>query len=227
MCIAIRRITMDGPPVILSACVVDGNDLGYIYQHDRIADTPKCQGYWSRKDGCETTTALKFVKPDPAKKGKGRKGAVGKVVVHLYRGEHQGIMACKDFSKNYQPASTNQVADTTAKKELLTIQGQSTLVESHGPTMLLYARGAKIDVITLNYCSAVKMVTLGVIPQPSVWEMHRLIHPVQPGQLRGRFKRMKYRKKESCKEQPEATIVTEKEVEIIDLTDDNALPMFT
>ena len=195
-----------------------------MYQHHGTTQTTKYQGYWTRKDGCETTKALKFAKPCASKNGNAYKGGIGRVQIYLYQGEHQGIMDCHDFSKPFQPASLATVAGTTAKKVLLTAPGTLTLVESHSSTMPLYTRGAKIDMITLHYCTAVQMVAHGVIPQPSEWEVHRLLNPVLPGQLRSRVKRMNVRYQENL-EGKEGGM--EKEIEFVDLTDDDALPMFT
>jgi hypothetical protein len=218
--IAIRRVDMEDPSVILANCYVDGKYLGYQQSFSVIDPEPHYTGFWSRVNGIDRHTTLQFAKPSPAKPGKGYKGEIGRIEVLLHKGIYKASKQRGDAISSTELDPTVDVARATLRNQkfLLTAPGTTTRTNNkEGSIQSSYTKGALIDRITLYYCSALGMIENGVIPKPGSWTLHRMIYPVQPGQLRARF---------DLKPRPEHS-EEGKEIEIVDLTDDSKPAKFT
>ena len=76
--IAIRRVNMEGPPVITSYYYVDEAYLGYTCHHERAEAELAYRGVWSRFNGVSTNTAFQFAKPSRAVNREGYRGVMEK-----------------------------------------------------------------------------------------------------------------------------------------------------
>jgi hypothetical protein len=215
--ISVQRVTMKKRKysVILSGYKVDGECLGFTYQHHGIASQPTYIALCNREGSLETTTALRFAKPSALTNGKDYKDSVGKVQVYLYRGHFQGNAKCEDFSTSFQPVLACE-GNKGKKKFIVSTKGTASAVKTRSPEMPLYQRGHPLGIITLYYTSAVGLMEHGVVPKPfSAWDYHCLTNQFGPGQLTGCVKRCLH---------PDDD---EKMIEYIDLTDDKKTERYT
>ncbi|GKY92178.1 hypothetical protein MPSEU_000189100 [Mayamaea pseudoterrestris] len=212
--IAIRRITQEGFPKILSLYSVDGKKLDYHQPHDEIDAETFYQGIWSRIDGKDQIKALRFAKPSPAEAGKGYEGNTGFVEIKLYEAIFEGVEPVIDHISSVELHPSVDAARASSKKKfLLTKAGTSTIFDdTKSDTMSWYSKGKEFDRISFNYCSALGLILAGVLPKPDLWTWQRMKHPAPSGQLTAPFKKMRHK---------------DKVIEVVDLTDEDALPIFT
>jgi hypothetical protein len=85
--------------------------------------------------------------------------------VLIYEGIYEGMEEC--FSSSFTSCNADQCAPTSAynKKMFRSSQGESTITK-HKPIRTTYRTGQLMDTITLNYCSALGLIAVGVLPKP-------------------------------------------------------------
>jgi hypothetical protein len=187
--IATRRLHVAGPKVIVGEISVDGVSLGYSFCCARVESNTKYQGIRSRFNGQSINTAFRFEKPLFDAKGKGYRGGMGKAEIKLYEGV-LGTATTKgpsrDFKSRFDPSTDTANLKAVDKKFVLTAKGKTEIVKPSGPSGgsgMSYFHGNFVDMITLNYCTALGLIEAGVLPKPDLWTHHRMKHPALPGQL--------------------------------------------
>jgi hypothetical protein len=216
--IAIQRIDLDRPPVIVGSICIDGKDLGYNFSIPSASRATFYCGLFSRINGDAQHVALQFTKPSPAQPNKGYTGNTGTITVILYEGKLDGYTRMADFTPSVDLDPTVNTSSITSckKKFLLSAPGKTSIASyTEHKRVKNYIKGALIGQITLSYCSAVGMIEEGVFPKPDIWALERIKRPARPGQLRATFKKMRHPTEE------------DKEIEVVDLTDETAPPKFT
>ncbi|GKY99190.1 hypothetical protein MPSEU_000874400 [Mayamaea pseudoterrestris] len=235
--VAIRRI--NAGPLMVAYIIVDGNNLGYkicYLEYKQVITSEPAYWYtgiWSRIDGEEKRSALRFVKPNWTKEDTGYKELTGYVEVALYEGvanDAKSVEPTNCISK-FKPNLMMKVnfececACMSKKKYLLSAPGSTTPPapvksgakgnENGGTYSTSYTPGALIDRIKLHYCTAVGLTEVGILPKPPLWEYQRLTHPVASGQERARHDVMRH------------PSVKDKLIEVVDMTDEMLPPLFT
>ncbi|GKY92192.1 hypothetical protein MPSEU_000190400 [Mayamaea pseudoterrestris] len=219
--IAIRRIGWEGDFCIISKCVVDGTRLRRVQSHLFYDGAIIYAGIPSRINGEVKTTALQFTRPRFTKGS--RNTELGKVEVLLYQAilTNNSGSNCSDYSTSFQTSldhASDAVTDALKKKFVRSKQGSTVITSrqsnNNSGFTISFGRGAFINKVTLNYCTALGLVHVGVLPKPPVWMLHRMKHPAPPGDCTAQFKKMKHPEKD-------------KEIEYIDLTDEDVSEAFT
>jgi hypothetical protein len=215
--IAIHRVAVLGPPIILGTFTVDDVALGYRLHLSKVIQDPKYYGIWSRVNGVSQQTALKFSKPRATSDGGGGsyQGGMGKVVINLHEGIANGTYQVKDRLPGFASAtlSANDVnVEKCKKKFLLSTQGDATVSTDEralvGASAVLFKNGKPIDTVELNYCSAFGLIEVGVLPKPDLWTYQRMKRPAPRGQRAASAKKAK------------DPVDPGKDIELFDLTDD-------
>jgi hypothetical protein len=209
--VAICRVALIGPPVIVSRVRIDGRSLKYLTYFPSVNRAPAIHGIPSRISGQSIQTALAFSKPRATTGGDGYRGGMGNVVIKLYEGTDPKMELQNDFVTNF--ATLSRAADVNAdmckKKFLLSTQGNTTISRrSSDVRQVMYKSGALVQTIELNYCSALGLMEAGVLPKPDAWAHQRMKRPAPPGQLTAPAKKMK------------DPVDPAKDIELIDVTED-------
>jgi hypothetical protein len=166
---------------------VDGTDLGYKHRSKKCKDQPSYKGIRSRENGVSTAKALKFTKPLLSQDGTNvtRGLIMGKVEVRMYEGILDGYTTRhKDFTSTFTAAAVDLNQSGLAKKKSLRSgEGEITVTkEKSRKPRARYKCGAHFDTITLNYCTALGLMEVGVLKKPDVWTHHRMKRPAKVDQ---------------------------------------------
>lgn len=165
---------------------VDDKDLGFTKHYLRTTTAELTHyGVWKRDKGVDTTTALRFVKPHIDANGDRTASnlMMGKVDIKVFNGKSSG-----SYNPSEQTAVGNKLdADVVNaqalqnKKSLRTATGSA--VESKQMPkgqVVRYTTGEHhLYTITLNYCTALGLIHVGVLPKPDAWAHHRMMYPAQ------------------------------------------------
>ncbi|GKY92179.1 hypothetical protein MPSEU_000189200 [Mayamaea pseudoterrestris] len=122
----------------------------------------------------------------------------------------QASTSCERKWSSY--SATGNIS-TCKKKFLLSEPGHSTRKTPVAHVSRHFIPGRDIETITLNYCSAVGLTDVGVIPKLSLWAGQRMVRPAPAGQLCA--------PSSMVSDPADAT----KEIELFDLTDESVLTM--
>jgi len=165
---------------------VDGKDLEYYHPFEgpEVNRAFLYNGLFSRKDGIPTDKALKFTKPkysagnyDPSTNNL---PGMGQVQVKVYKGIPEGESVPPDCDESsFSPASVSQSGGIASQKKCLRSDEGST-TNTCAPEVERstdYSRGDHLYTITLNYCAAVGLIKVGVLPKPDMWAHHRMVRP--------------------------------------------------
>lgn len=161
---------------------VDGKSLGYQRTYsDR--DPSTCEDYFDgifeRRNGCDHITALKFMKAqvidekDGATTG-GRTLMMGKVEVFIYEGIFDKMRENTKLSDFASPFTATGLApgqdgDDFKKKNIRSARGSVSNSHTIAGSHPSYRQGRHLDIISLNYCAAVGLIHVGVLPMPDVY----------------------------------------------------------
>jgi hypothetical protein len=134
------------------------------------------------KDGISKDTALKFTKPRLTAGQSGQQQSsgmlTGKVEATILTGILNGYHEeDKNFQSTWEAPSIDlaQAGGLAEKKRLRSGEGLASISkENYGPLPKCRV-GSIVDVITLNYCAALGLIQVGVLPKPPFWDYHRML----------------------------------------------------
>jgi len=196
--IAVRKMKASGSAALVCRYIVDGKDLGHntCYPGPAVRSEPDFNGIWSRVNGVSSEMALMFVKPsvrddDEGSPVGGPATMMGQLRIDVYQAHPTGLAA---VGRDHVPAAPfeaeplsrgSSVAQT--RKYLRTCEGKTTVSKAVGtaPWRLpalepILLPGPLLYSIPLNYCSAVGLIFVGVLPKPPARTFHRMLHPPGP-----------------------------------------------
>jgi hypothetical protein len=188
-----------GAASVVSATIrVDGQNMGARYSWNREDRYFVYAGLLRREGRVDTETALKVFKPlqkqrvNGGSPTQGSSYVTGKVQVKIRERISTGTYydeaqrQTQSTSKNFKTCSTIEYSGEKEKKKLLRSKVGCTVVvqeESSSPPgtkRLRYNRGEILDTITLQYCSAVGLIEVGVLPRPASWGKIKQPHQSSP-----------------------------------------------
>jgi hypothetical protein len=143
--------------------------------------------YSNEKPTAATMKALKFTKPKLSQDGTNVKRGLlmGKVEIKMYEGIFGGYedQRTSNFSSSFTATAVDFNQTGLVKKKSLR-SGEGDTVESIEATARqpIYNRGALLDVVTLNYCTALGLIEVGVLEKPDMWTHQRMKRPHKPDQ---------------------------------------------
>lgn len=179
--IRVQRIGNAVSAPLLATVSVDDKGLRYHKTFKKGASQTFNFGLLTCTNGTSTHTALKFTSPRLAQ-GDGKQGSrllMGKVEVNIYKGIVDGSTEnASKFQSTWHESTIDpaQAGSLANKKGLRSGQGSTSFTKpSHN--IRRYKKGPKVDVFTLNYCAAMGLIQVGVLPKPPVWVYHRMLHP--------------------------------------------------
>jgi hypothetical protein len=159
---------------------VDGSKLGYLV-HLRKGSSKHYAGIWSQNEHTSTTKAFRFEKPriDIAEDGttKYNPGSLmGNVQVLFYEAIFDGYKQSTRtiYSGEKKPLVPSSVVASSAnqnKKVLRSGKGEHSeskaVSQSSGNAQVAsYKKGAHVETITVNYCTALGLIHAGVLAKP-------------------------------------------------------------
>jgi hypothetical protein len=180
-----RRVGNSLKDTLPASPSVDEMSLHYFKSFGSSSREPCFAGLRTRNGNTSTHTALQFTKPRPAQDGgmqRPSRSLMGKVQVKIHQGIFDKIknVASTTSTSIWQESTMDQAqaGSLVKKKGLRSGQGSTTLhtqkrVQPHSS----YKKGSKVDVFTLNYCAAMGLIEVGVLPKPPLWVYHRMLHP--------------------------------------------------
>jgi len=165
---------------------VDGKCLGYhkYFADRRSSPEPFIAGIFERKDGISSQTALKFTKARVKNENGG--GAtpgllMGKVELLIYEGIDVGnhCPGEKEKADRHSSFTVSELAPgmtgpAKGKKDLRSTRGSVTKSKKSSRRRRSHAKGRHLDTILLNYCAAVGLIHVGVLPKPDVYSMYNM-----------------------------------------------------
>jgi hypothetical protein len=171
----------------VSTLSVDGTDLGYRRLSSRCANEPTYEGVFSRENGFTTIKALKFTKPLISQDGTNvtRGLLMGKVEIMMYEGTLLGYKGHqKDVNSKFTAAAVDiNQSGLAKKKSLRSGEGEIKLTtNTSGQQEPDYKLGSHFDTVTLNYCTALGLIEVGILKKPDAWTHHRMKRPANPDQ---------------------------------------------
>jgi len=201
--ISIQKTGNTVPGYCLCKFLVDEQDLGYLrsYSGNKKDESPTYSGVWHLKNGVSTHQALKFIKPSISAGNGASRLLMGKVEVHIHEGIFRGYRqrtAVRNGSFKAASVGLNQGA-ASKKKSLRSDEGTTTLAKTEVSNQEAnFKSGKHLDTITLNYCAAVGLIEVGVLPKPGMWEYHRMKRPAEPtGAPKTELKKIRINAKEN------------------------------
>jgi hypothetical protein len=195
---------------LLAWISVDDKPLGYSlsFRSNYQSDEPSIRGIYSLVNGESTHKALVFTKPKVSQDGTANRGLLmGKVEVKIYEGVFAGLSQRTNFSSSFSASSVDlNQSGLSKKKSLRSGEGTTSFSEKQPvASQHSYHKGKLIDTITLNYCAALGLIEVGVLPQPDLWTHHRMKRPAPTGQ--------------KMAVQPKKVRPQSREIELFDLAD--------
>lgn len=178
------KISSDTERPVSCCPKVDGEPLGYIVTLMK-RNGPSYRGLWSSDGTRDITWALRcqktpVVKADSPCSVSPSPFWTGKVEVELY--EAIALNTVEPI-QSFQPSwiggdvtYTQGVSDVCKKTGVKSVTGSIAETTKRGITRV-YAKGRYLETISLNYCTTVGLIHVGVLPKPPMWDFHRLQHP--------------------------------------------------
>jgi hypothetical protein len=104
---------------------------------------------------------------------------MGKVEIKMYEGIFfDGYKDQRNFSSSFSAAAVDLNQSGLAKKKSLrSSEGETVEASQTVAKQSIYKRGALLDVVTLNYCTALGLIEVGVLEKPDMWTHHRMKRP--------------------------------------------------
>lgn len=180
------RISADSEDRVMSYISIDGKSLGYHASRTK-ADPAFDYGLWEYKDGQTTYHALKFAKTPVRDGGAPSVSWTGKIEVDFYEAHFMGTYELQDHSNTWNGGDISYVmgmSDPDKKKGVKSNKGSTLKVHKDPRLRNQYVKGAKLNTLTLNYCSTLGLVEAGILPKPPdfEWTMLRKHYPCGPAQ---------------------------------------------
>jgi hypothetical protein len=137
--------------------------------------------------------ALKFTKPKISQDGANVKRGLlmGKVEIKMYEGMFDGYEDQRNctFSSSFTAAAVDlNQSGLVKKKSLRSGEGDTVETSQTAAKQPTFKCGALLDVVTLNYCTALGLIEVGVLEKPDMWTHHRMKRPTKPDQGAPRLK---------------------------------------
>lgn len=182
--ISVQKVGTSHPGASYLKFVIDEKEMKYFLARSghKVEASPSLCGLLRIENGTSFHNALKFEKPN-VQEGKGGSNLLmGKVEVKIHDGVFQGYQVKDEgysFSTSIATADVGkQHASVATKKSLRTGEGSATTkATSYTGRKSIYIPGDHLYTISLNYCSALGLMEVGVIPKPGLWEHHRMKQP--------------------------------------------------
>lgn len=104
---------------------------------------------------------------------------MGKVEVKVNEAHFAGYMARREFKSSFAADSVeiSHRGSMATKKALRSETGSIAVKEEISSQSTSYSKGPLLDTITLNYCAALGLIEVGVLPKPGLWAHHRMKNP--------------------------------------------------
>jgi hypothetical protein len=131
--------------------------------------------------------ALKFTKPKISQDGTNVKRGLlmGKVEIKMYEGIFDGYEDQRNcnFSSSFTAAAAVDLNQSglAKKKSLRSGEGDTVETSQTAAKQPKFKSGALLDVVTLNYCTALGLIEVGVLDKPDMWTHHRMKRPANQG----------------------------------------------
>jgi hypothetical protein len=176
---------------LFAAVLVDGQNMGALWSWDKGNRHSVYAGLWkrNRQDGVETIRALQVFEPTQRISNSSAQGSnyvTGKVEVQIserifsgkYETSRSSSGSFKQSSDNFKQCSVLECsrADRKKDKKLLRSRlGSTTTERKSSPTgsKPLFNKGKLLETITLQYCSTVGLIEVGVLERPASWGKKR------------------------------------------------------
>jgi hypothetical protein len=165
--------------VVSASILVDGQDMGVSYPWSKGRRHSLYAGLWKCKDGVATTTALKVFEPPQRVKGsstQGRNYVTGKVEVQIFERIFSGTyyqLSEEKHSTEFKNCRVLECSKSDRKKDKKLLRskvGSTEVTETFSPgRQPQYHRGKLLDTITLQYCSTVGLIEVGILQRPASW----------------------------------------------------------
>lgn len=159
---------------------VDGKDLGY-YRYIDQNDGPRDSGLWSQSNGSSKNIAIRCVQPKLATDFCQSASSIvadmmmGKITVNISEAIENGISAQQDFDYTKVLGSSPTHGDTgePKKKMLRSVEGANVTTKKISSMLENYKKGALLHTISINYCTALGLIKVGILEKPPLWDFHR------------------------------------------------------
>jgi hypothetical protein len=186
--VSVQKITKISEKHCLYVPYVDDQSLGWQGKAagEGIATKPTYFGLCQDAQGVLSSIALKFVKPSYVNRNDSKNSSpptqlFGKVEVKVYEAgaayDNKKIMHQDTSVSLSRPTVAVGNAGNETKKNLRSSEGCEILRGMGRKTGAQWKRKGIIDVITLNYCSAVGLINVGVLVKPDIYAWHRMTNP--------------------------------------------------
>jgi hypothetical protein len=185
--ISTQRIRMNRGATTIASFSVDEKELSTYHCYIECKDKPSYKGISRRQGLVSTKTALKFTKPLISQDGTGvnRDLLMGKVEIKMYDCSQGGYKEkSSDFTSTFTAATVDlEQSGLAKKKSLRSGEGEITITKNHsGKRRPSFILGEQFDTVTLNYCTALGLMEVGVLEKPDLWTHHRMKRPAEPDQ---------------------------------------------
>ena len=172
------QIKVDDPDkkAFRSGFKVDGEDLGYIADSTG-GNGDSLFGLWARQDNKDTMTALRFAMPQARPKRDGEEPSFGSVKVtfveiFLKEGTTEVVDHVNSWVGGKKPVGA--AISERHDKAVISGEGWRSISNQHsGEPRKKYDAGKTVATIELHYCTAFGLISAGVLPKPSAWELRR------------------------------------------------------
>jgi hypothetical protein len=170
---------------IMVRFAVNGNNLGWskTYNSNSMNKEPTCYGLYECKDGVISDRALRFVKPEILAGTAGsasinNEPVIGNIEVNIYIESRTYVDKSpgKDTLGIMKAATVSSSEDLSKAKFVRSAAGKTTHLTTVSSTKSV--KGAKLETITLHYCTVPGLMHVGVLPKPdNFWEAYKIMNP--------------------------------------------------
>jgi hypothetical protein len=158
----------------------------FAHRYGNFLKEPKYRGVTSESNGVETDKALKFVKPEQLDNAgtTNRMPLMGKVELKIYSTYSKQCVVPMSSPSSVASFQTDKVAmsgDNISKKKVLRSEVGDTMLteQSHNlppGSMATYVYAKELlETITLNYCSAVGLMEVGILKKPNIYVHYNMM----------------------------------------------------
>jgi hypothetical protein len=172
---------------LFAIVLVDGQDMGVQYSCKKDSRSSHYAGLWKRnsQDGVKTTRALQVFEPAQRISNSSAQGSnyvTGKVEVQIsesiFSGRYETARSSSTSGSSFKQCGVLECSRVDRKKDkkLLRSRLGSTITEkksSSTGSKPVYNTGKLLDTITLQYCSTVGLIEVGVLERPASWGKKR------------------------------------------------------
>mmetsp|Transcript_11210 Transcript_11210/g.15080 ORF Transcript_11210/g.15080 Transcript_11210/m.15080 type:complete len:260 (+) Transcript_11210:15-794(+) len=180
------QVTSQSEEEILWIFYVDGESLGY-WSHQEPGES-HINGIFSHRDGRKSNTALKFARVQaqyPVSNTLDNQSLwTGQVKAEAYKAifSHDDE-EIDDYAADFKEGDIRCDFEGS-KKSVMSTKG--TITESQNViSRTSYKEGDLVDTFELNYCTALGLINVGVLPKPPAWDYLRMQKPFNQDTLEG------------------------------------------